>query len=177
MIISNLIMCWLWAYCGCFRCFGNALGNCIHNKEYLIAINKIPKQVRHVPTMVALCVVWMLNLSSLVNPLQPTPPLDPAQTKRTDGEPTIEKARLSSLARDDNTTGSSRNPLVLSSRNQNRSEGRSRASEVQTLVSPGAGSSPQPDQQVKKENLGWGSISYRPGLSLYSSEMIIHSVG
>lgn len=27
------------------RCFGNALGNCILNKEYLIAINKIPKQV------------------------------------------------------------------------------------------------------------------------------------
>ncbi|KAJ3596221.1 hypothetical protein NHX12_002630 [Muraenolepis orangiensis] len=54
------------------KCFGNALGNCIHNKEYLIAINKIPKQ--------------------------PPPPLDPAQTKRTDGEPLIEKARLSSLA-------------------------------------------------------------------------------
>lgn len=30
------------------RCFGNALGNCILNKEYLIAINKIPKQVRNV---------------------------------------------------------------------------------------------------------------------------------
>lgn len=29
-----------------FRCFGNALGNCILNKEYLLAINKIPKQVR-----------------------------------------------------------------------------------------------------------------------------------
>lgn len=29
------------------RCFGNALGNCILNKEYLLAINKIPKQVRY----------------------------------------------------------------------------------------------------------------------------------
>ena len=29
------------------RCFGNALGNCILNKEYLLAINKIPKQVRN----------------------------------------------------------------------------------------------------------------------------------
>lgn len=28
------------------RCFGNALGNCILDKEYLLAINKIPKQVR-----------------------------------------------------------------------------------------------------------------------------------
>ncbi|CAL8358262.1 unnamed protein product [Lota lota] len=90
------------------KCFGNALGNCIHNKEYLIAINKIPKQ--------------------------PTPPLDPAHTKRTDGEPMIEKARMSSLARDNNTTGSSANPLELRTRNQNCSEGRSGASEAQTLV-------------------------------------------
>lgn len=29
------------------RCFGNALGNCIMDKEYLLAINKIPKQVRY----------------------------------------------------------------------------------------------------------------------------------
>ncbi|KAL0968394.1 hypothetical protein UPYG_G00266290 [Umbra pygmaea] len=57
------------------KCFGNALGNCIMNKEYLIAINKIPKQ--------------------------PVPPLDPAQTKRCDGEPSVEKARFSSLAQCD----------------------------------------------------------------------------
>ncbi|XP_033491174.1 DNA repair protein RAD52 homolog [Epinephelus lanceolatus] len=55
------------------KCFGNALGNCIMDKEYLLAINKIPKQ---------------------------TPsPLDPAQTKRSEGEPSIEKARISSLVR------------------------------------------------------------------------------
>ncbi|XP_062318784.1 DNA repair protein RAD52 homolog isoform X2 [Osmerus eperlanus] len=53
------------------KCFGNALGNCILNKEYLIAINKIPKQ--------------------------PAPPVDLAQTKRSDGEPAVEKARFSSL--------------------------------------------------------------------------------
>lgn len=29
------------------RCFGNVLGNCILDKEYLFAINKIPKQVRN----------------------------------------------------------------------------------------------------------------------------------
>ncbi|XP_010888657.1 DNA repair protein RAD52 homolog isoform X2 [Esox lucius] len=57
------------------KCFGNALGNCIMNKEYLIAINKIPKQ--------------------------PVPPLDLAQTKRSDSEPSVEKARFSSLARCD----------------------------------------------------------------------------
>lgn len=55
------------------KCFGNALGNCILNKEYLIAINKIPKQ--------------------------PPPPLDPDKTKRSDGEPSVEKARFDSLAR------------------------------------------------------------------------------
>lgn len=26
------------------RCFGNVLGNCILDKEYLLSINKIPKQ-------------------------------------------------------------------------------------------------------------------------------------
>uniref|UniRef100_A0A8C5CXE7 RAD52 homolog, DNA repair protein n=1 Tax=Gadus morhua TaxID=8049 RepID=A0A8C5CXE7_GADMO len=107
------------------KCFGNALGNCIHNKEYLIAINKIPKQ--------------------------PTPPLDPAQTKRTDGEPMIEKARLSSLAHDNNMTGSSRNPLELRTGHQNRSEGRSRATEVQTVLFP----SPNPKQlrKLKQQQL------------------------
>ncbi|KAJ4938391.1 hypothetical protein JOQ06_003011 [Pogonophryne albipinna] len=53
------------------KCFGNALGNCILNKEYLMAINKIPKK--------------------------PPPPLDPAKTKRIEGEPSVEKARFSSL--------------------------------------------------------------------------------
>ncbi|XP_029992323.1 DNA repair protein RAD52 homolog isoform X4 [Sphaeramia orbicularis] len=57
------------------KCFGNALGNCILDKQYLMAINKIPKQ--------------------------PSPPLDPAQTKRSDGEPSVEKARFSSLSRDE----------------------------------------------------------------------------
>ncbi|XP_051978757.1 DNA repair protein RAD52 homolog isoform X2 [Xyrauchen texanus] len=54
------------------KCFGNALGNCILNKEYLIAINKLPKQ--------------------------PPPPIDPDKTKRCDGEPSVEKARYNSLA-------------------------------------------------------------------------------
>ncbi|KAK6320098.1 hypothetical protein J4Q44_G00092050 [Coregonus suidteri] len=68
------------------KCFGNALGNCIMNKEYLISINKIPKQ--------------------------PAPPLDPAQTKRSDSEPSVEKARFSSLARCEGAgPGSGRAPL------------------------------------------------------------------
>ncbi|KAJ8382040.1 hypothetical protein SKAU_G00028180 [Synaphobranchus kaupii] len=57
------------------KCFGNALGNCIMNKEYLMAINKVPKQ--------------------------PKPPLDPAQTKRSDSEPLVEKARYCSLQQGD----------------------------------------------------------------------------
>ncbi|XP_058842429.1 DNA repair protein RAD52 homolog isoform X1 [Acipenser ruthenus] len=63
------------------KCFGNALGNCILNKEYLMAINKIPKQ--------------------------PPAPLDPSETKRSDGEPLVERARYSSLlqAESRNCTG------------------------------------------------------------------------
>ncbi|KAM3609936.1 uncharacterized protein V6R79_022693 [Siganus canaliculatus] len=57
------------------KCFGNALGNCILDKNYLLAINKITKQ--------------------------PPPPLDPAQTKRSEGEPSVEKARFSSLVREE----------------------------------------------------------------------------
>ncbi|KAG9339112.1 hypothetical protein JZ751_024143 [Albula glossodonta] len=53
------------------KCFGNALGNCILNKEYLMAINKVPKQ--------------------------PIPPLDPAHIKRSNSEPLVEKARYDSL--------------------------------------------------------------------------------
>ncbi|CAL1592115.1 unnamed protein product [Knipowitschia caucasica] len=58
------------------KCFGNALGNCILDKEYLVAINKIPKQ--------------------------PPAPLDPAQTKRSAGEPAVEKARISSFVQEEN---------------------------------------------------------------------------
>ncbi|XP_076877734.1 DNA repair protein RAD52 homolog isoform X2 [Brachyhypopomus gauderio] len=54
------------------KCFGNALGNCILNKEYLMAINKIPKK--------------------------PPSPLDPDKTKRKDEEPSVEKARYAVLA-------------------------------------------------------------------------------
>ncbi|XP_062276761.1 DNA repair protein RAD52 homolog isoform X1 [Scomber scombrus] len=70
------------------KCFGNALGNCILDKEYLVAINKIPKQ--------------------------PRPPLDPTQTKRTEGEPSVEKARFSSLVREEkpvSAVGPARTPL------------------------------------------------------------------
>ncbi|KAJ8386929.1 hypothetical protein AAFF_G00165260 [Aldrovandia affinis] len=61
------------------KCFGNALGNCILNKEYLMAINKVPKQ--------------------------PKPPLDPDQTKRSDCEPQVEKARYCSLQQGDGRGG------------------------------------------------------------------------
>lgn len=71
------------------RCFGNALGNCILNKEYLLSINKIPKQ--------------------------PTPPIDPAQTKRSHGEPAVEKARFSSLPSMTDTRRTSLEPGVLPS--------------------------------------------------------------
>ncbi|XP_052523538.1 DNA repair protein RAD52 homolog isoform X2 [Tympanuchus pallidicinctus] len=49
------------------KCFGNALGNCILDKDYLQAVNKLPRQV--------------------------PPELDLVKTKRQDYEPKIEKAR------------------------------------------------------------------------------------
>ncbi|XP_067392403.1 DNA repair protein RAD52 homolog isoform X3 [Emydura macquarii macquarii] len=52
------------------KCFGNALGNCILDKDYLRSVNKLPRQL--------------------------PPELDLAKTKRQDFEPTIEKARYSS---------------------------------------------------------------------------------
>ncbi|NXS57893.1 RAD52 protein, partial [Brachypteracias leptosomus] len=52
------------------KCFGNALGNCILDKDYLRAVNKLPRQI----------------LSEL----------DLVQAKRQDYEPEIEKARYNS---------------------------------------------------------------------------------
>uniref|UniRef100_A0A1A7WHY6 DNA repair protein RAD52 homolog n=2 Tax=Iconisemion striatum TaxID=60296 RepID=A0A1A7WHY6_9TELE len=80
------------------RCFGNALGNCILNKEYLLAINKIPKQ--------------------------PPPPPDPTQTKRCEGQPSVEKARLFSLVQEESLlkAGPARMPLEPRPFNQSHSE-------------------------------------------------------
>ncbi|XP_026166786.1 DNA repair protein RAD52 homolog isoform X2 [Mastacembelus armatus] len=81
------------------KCFGNALGNCILDKEYLLAINKIPKQ--------------------------PPPPLNPAQTKRSEGEPLVEKARFSSLVQEEKlvpAVGPARTPLEPRPLDQNCSE-------------------------------------------------------
>uniref|UniRef100_A0A7M4G2B7 DNA repair protein RAD52 homolog n=1 Tax=Crocodylus porosus TaxID=8502 RepID=A0A7M4G2B7_CROPO len=52
------------------RCFGNVLGNCILDKDYLQAVNKLPRQI--------------------------FPVLDVAKAKRQDFEPSIEKARYNS---------------------------------------------------------------------------------
>lgn len=81
------------------KCFGNALGNCILDKEYLLAINKIPKQ--------------------------PPPPLNPAHTKRSEGEPSVENARVSSLREEKHVSvasGPCRMPLEPKVLNQSCSE-------------------------------------------------------
>ncbi|XP_015259327.1 PREDICTED: DNA repair protein RAD52 homolog [Cyprinodon variegatus] len=99
------------------KCFGNVLGNCILDKEYLLAINKIPKQ--------------------------PRPELNPAQTKRSEGQPSIEKARFCSLVRDQNPTSvaePARIPLEPRVFNQNPSE---------VHASSAAGSAPN----IKSENI------------------------
>ncbi|XP_036006695.1 DNA repair protein RAD52 homolog isoform X2 [Fundulus heteroclitus] len=99
------------------KCFGNALGNCILDKEYLLAINKIPKQ--------------------------PRPDLDPAQTKRSEGQPLIEKARFCSLVADQNhlrAAGPVRNPLGPHVFNHSHAE-----------VHPSSAAGPTPN--TKSENL------------------------
>ncbi|XP_013918516.1 PREDICTED: DNA repair protein RAD52 homolog [Thamnophis sirtalis] len=52
------------------KCFGNALGNCILDKDYLRSVNKLPRQM--------------------------PPDLDLGKVKRQDFDPTIEKARYNS---------------------------------------------------------------------------------
>ncbi|NXD19156.1 RAD52 protein, partial [Spelaeornis formosus] len=61
------------------KCFGNALGNCILDKEYLRAVSKLPWQV--------------------------PPELDLVKAKIQDYEPEIEKARYSSYVERQNTAG------------------------------------------------------------------------
>ncbi|NXA67916.1 RAD52 protein, partial [Mohoua ochrocephala] len=61
------------------KCFGNALGNCILDKEYLRAVNKLPRQV--------------------------PPELDLVKAKIQDYEPEIEKARYSSYVERQNAAG------------------------------------------------------------------------
>ncbi|XP_062837220.1 DNA repair protein RAD52 homolog isoform X2 [Anolis carolinensis] len=52
------------------KCFGNALGNCILDKDYLRSVNKLPRQI--------------------------PPDLDLSKAKRQDFEPVVEKARYDS---------------------------------------------------------------------------------
>eukprot|EP00075_Anas_platyrhynchos_P030124 XP_027319377.1 DNA repair protein RAD52 homolog isoform X1 [Anas platyrhynchos] len=59
------------------KCFGNALGNCILDKNYLQAVNKLPRQM--------------------------PPELDLDKAKRQDYEPEIEKARYNSCLERQNT--------------------------------------------------------------------------
>ncbi|NXA78420.1 RAD52 protein, partial [Thryothorus ludovicianus] len=61
------------------KCFGNALGNCILDKEYLRAVNQLPRQV--------------------------PPELDLVKAKIQDFEPEIEKARYSSYVERQNVAG------------------------------------------------------------------------
>ncbi|NXS71061.1 RAD52 protein, partial [Pandion haliaetus] len=61
------------------KCFGNALGNCILDKDYLRAVNKLPRQI--------------------------PPELDLVKSKRQDYEPEIEKARYNSCLERQNTGG------------------------------------------------------------------------
>lgn len=56
--------------------------------------------------------------------MKPPPPVDLAQTKRSEGEPSVEKARFSSLVREDklaSVVGPGRTPLEPRVLNQNSS--------------------------------------------------------
>lgn len=64
---------------------------------------------------------------SLLHYTKPRPPLDPVQTKRTEGEPAVEKARFGSLLREESLTSAAapvRTPLEprVINQNQNHSE-------------------------------------------------------
>lgn len=89
------------------RCFGNALGNCILDKEYLLAINKIPKQVRYIIQLSSVSATcdhfesYLLKFCLFVLDVKPLKPLDITATKRCEGEPSVEKARFSSLLREE----------------------------------------------------------------------------
>ncbi|KAM6417263.1 DNA repair protein RAD52 homolog isoform 2-T2 [Pluvialis apricaria] len=61
------------------KCFGNALGNCILDKDYLRAVNKLPRQI--------------------------PPELDLVKAKREDYEPEIEQARYNSCLERQNARG------------------------------------------------------------------------
>lgn len=157
------------------RCFGNALGNCILNKEYLIAINKIPKQVRYLIWYIILyCCFVFVFIKFYVDAesphlflTQPSPPLDPAQTKRSDHEPLVEKARFSSLTRDEkigsavgSTTRAALEPRVLNqNQNQSCSAGHGSGTEAGTPLCHPSNVGPAPvcssaETDRKNENVG-----------------------
>ncbi|KAL7982258.1 hypothetical protein Chor_009856 [Crotalus horridus] len=89
------------------KCFGNALGNCILDKDYLRSVNKLPRQM--------------------------PPDLDLGKVKRQDFDPSIEKARYNSCLQKGSedqkffslpTPGKSHrlgSPLNAIGQNQNRS--------------------------------------------------------
>ncbi|NXJ59590.1 RAD52 protein, partial [Rostratula benghalensis] len=77
------------------KCFGNALGNCILDKDYLRAVNKLPRQI--------------------------PPELDLVKTKREDYEPEIEKARYNSCL-ERQTSGGRQHSEVASNGNPGQTE-------------------------------------------------------
>ncbi|XP_077325048.1 DNA repair protein RAD52 homolog isoform X2 [Lithobates pipiens] len=101
------------------KCFGNSLGNCIMDKNYLRAVNKLPKllaggdlertQVRQGEVRIYWLTQCFLKkeeetISHSGSPerlqektLPPLPDLDGAQTKRQDFDASLEKARYNSL--------------------------------------------------------------------------------
>lgn len=81
----------------------------------------------------------MLTLLSLSLHMEPTPPVDPAQTKRSHGEPAVEKARFSSLLSMADTRRTPLEPRVLH-QNHSCSEVRTPNLPVPDSEKTGAGS-------------------------------------
>lgn len=78
------------------------------------------------------------SLSDLYQ-MEPTPPIDPAQTKRSHGEPAVEKARFSSLPSMTDTRRTPLEPRVLH-RNNSCSEALTPNPSVPESENKGAGS-------------------------------------
>ncbi|KPP74721.1 DNA repair protein RAD52-like [Scleropages formosus] len=124
------------------KCFGNALGNCILNKEYLVAINKIPKQ--------------------------PPPPLDVAQTKRSDSEPLVEKARYCSLAQDHECVGKAAIisvPLAHGVNGVTRTSLPNDGAQLENENVNNNTSSPQCDSMTANHSWGWVGMEGRSEMS------------
>ncbi|XP_060784174.1 DNA repair protein RAD52 homolog isoform X2 [Neoarius graeffei] len=114
------------------KCFGNALGNCILNKEYLTAVNKIPKQ--------------------------PRSPFNPHKTKRSDHEPAVEKARYNSLSCTDSRAFSNPDEAVQAGVQPVLQNTESSRNPIPSITSHSVNTLAQQDYENRSTNMSRSSV-------------------